>query len=147
IERATRQKIEEMQLPTTEAINDRRVANFHQRITDTLAAGELEFFRELVDAYQREHDMPALDIAAALAKLAQHGKPLLLKARAEQAPAEKAERRTKQELRAQRDEKFREEAYGSRKRRGDDGPPPAGMERFRIEVGHDHGVKPGNIMG
>ena len=22
-----------------------------------------------------------------------------------------------------------------------------GMERFRIEVGHDHGVKPGNIVG
>ncbi len=28
-----------------------------------------------------------------------------------------------------------------------DGPPEKGMERFRIEVGHDHGVKPGNIVG
>src|SRR5690606_17703086 len=71
IERATRQKITEMQLPTTEAINDKRIANFHQKITDTLAGGELEFFHELIAAYQQQHDVAPLEIAAALAKLAQ----------------------------------------------------------------------------
>ncbi|HEX6930334.1 MAG TPA: DEAD/DEAH box helicase [Gammaproteobacteria bacterium] len=147
IERATRQKITEMQLPSTEVINDRRIANFHQRITDTIAAGELEFFRELIASYQQQHDAPPLDIAAALAKLSQQGKPLLLKPKAAQAPEER-ERKTKKDKRLERDEKFREEAYGSRrKRERDDSPPPAGTERFRIEVGHVHGVKPGNIMG
>ena len=29
----------------------------------------------------------------------------------------------------------------------DTGAAEAGMERFRIEVGHEHGVKPGNIVG
>ncbi|HEX7030299.1 MAG TPA: DEAD/DEAH box helicase [Gammaproteobacteria bacterium] len=147
IERATRQKIAEMQLPSTEAINDKRIANFHRKITDAITAGELDFFRELIASYQQQHDAPPLEIAAALAKLAQQGKPLLLKPKAERPPEEK-ERKTKRERREERDEKFREEAYGSRrKREREDAPPPEGMERFRIEVGHDHGVKPGNIMG
>ncbi|HEX7047953.1 MAG TPA: DEAD/DEAH box helicase [Gammaproteobacteria bacterium] len=147
IERATRQKITEMQLPTTEVINDKRIANFHQKITDTISAGELDFFRELIASYEQQHDVPPLEIAAALAKLAQQGKPLLLKPKAE-LPPEERERKTKRDRREERDEKFRDEAYGSRrKRERDDTPPPEGVERFRIEVGHAHGVKPGNIMG
>src|SRR5690606_8334602 len=78
-------------------------------------------------------------------KLAQQGKPLLLKPKAD-LPPEERERRTKRELREERNEKFRDEAY-SRKRRADSTPLPEGMERFRIAVGHAHGVKPGNIMG
>ena len=82
IERATRQPIEEMQLPSVEAVNDKRVAKFLGRITDTLeAAGEgdeLALYRDLVQRYQREHDVPAADIAAALAKLLQGRTPLLL---------------------------------------------------------------------
>ncbi|HEX6927927.1 MAG TPA: DEAD/DEAH box helicase, partial [Gammaproteobacteria bacterium] len=148
IERATRQKITEMQLPSTEAINDKRIANFHQKITDTLNAGDLAFFNELIASYQQQHDVPMLEIAAALARLAQQGKPLLLKPKAELPPEERErERKTKHDLREERNEKFRDDAYGSRKKRVDDAPPPAGSERFRIEVGHAHGVKPGNIMG
>lgn len=147
IERATRQKITEMQLPKTEVINDKRIANFHQKITDTISAGELEFFRELIGAYEQQHDVPTLEIAAALAKLAQQGKPLLLKPKSE-LPPEERERKPKRDRREERDEKFRNEAHGSRrKRERDDTPPPEGTERFRIEVGHAHGVKPGNIMG
>ena len=40
IERATRQPIEEMQLPSVEAVNDQRVAKFLGRITDALAASK-----------------------------------------------------------------------------------------------------------
>ena len=49
IERATRQKIEPMQLPTTETVNNQRIARFKQQITDTLAAGELAFLKGLID--------------------------------------------------------------------------------------------------
>lgn len=146
IERATRQKITEMQLPSTEVINDKRIANFHQKITDAITTGELEFFHELITSYQQQHDVPPLEIAAALAKLAQQGKPLLLKPKAEQS-FDDHERKSKRDLREERNEKFRDDAYGSRRKRVDDSPAPEGMERFRIEVGHDHGVKPGNIMG
>ncbi|MBM2830299.1 MAG: deaD, partial [Gammaproteobacteria bacterium] len=79
IEKATQQKITMMDLPTTETINNERIARFKQRITDTLAAGDLVFFQQMMEQYQQERNVPALDIAAALAKLVQGDNPLLLK--------------------------------------------------------------------
>ncbi|MEB3366843.1 DEAD/DEAH box helicase [Saccharopolyspora mangrovi] len=78
IERATRQQIQQMELPTIDAVNDRRLAKFAQSITDTLAKGGLEVFQELVAEYERTHDVPASEIAAALAAMAQGDRPLLL---------------------------------------------------------------------
>ena len=131
IEHATRQPITPMTLPSTEAINDKRVARFNQKITDTLAAGELELYQELMERYQQEHNVPALEIAAALAKLAQGSTPLLLKPEPE---------RRETPPRGDRDARRPRRAYA------DDTPEP-GMETFRIEVGVAHGVKPGNIVG
>jgi ATP-dependent RNA helicase DeaD len=79
IEKATRQKIDELALPTTEMVNNKRVADFKQTITDTLAAGDLALMRNLVEQYQQEHDVPAVRIAAALAKMSIGDQPLLLK--------------------------------------------------------------------
>jgi ATP-dependent RNA helicase DeaD len=78
IERATRQKITRLELPTTETVNNKRIADFKQKITDTLAAGEMTFMQNLVEQYRDEHDIPALEIAAALAKMSIGDKPLLL---------------------------------------------------------------------
>ena len=132
IERATRQKISRLELPTTETVNNKRIADFKQKITDTLAGGEMAFMQNLVEQYRNEHDVPALDIAAALAKMSIGDKQLLLSPEKEKPP-----------------------------RRRDDAPPPRGKkrrdktstepdsdkERYRIDVGHEHGVKPGNIVG
>ncbi len=79
IERATRQPIAEMQLPSVEAVNDKRMAKFKQRIGDTLATGDLAVFQQLIEQYQSEHDVPAIEIAAALARMVQGNAPLLLK--------------------------------------------------------------------
>jgi ATP-dependent RNA helicase DeaD len=87
IEQATRQPIEPLQLPSTETVNDKRVADFKQRITDALAAGELDFLQGLVEQYQQEHDVPATEIAAALARLVIGEQPLLLPPEPERAPA------------------------------------------------------------
>ncbi|WP_022974043.1 DEAD/DEAH box helicase, partial [Xanthomonas maliensis] len=97
IERATRQPIEEMQLPSVDAVNDTRVARFMGRISETLAAGEIEFYRELLQRFEADNNVPAIDIAAALAKLLQGDAPLLLTPparaqREERAPREFAER-------------------------------------------------------
>ncbi|MEN8764077.1 MAG: DEAD/DEAH box helicase, partial [Thiogranum sp.] len=54
IEKATRQKIDIMDLPSTELINDKRISNFKQRITDTLANEDLGLFSQLVEQYQQE---------------------------------------------------------------------------------------------
>ena len=119
IERATRQKIEQMILPTTETVNNKRIADFKQKITDTLAVGELGFMQGLVEQYRQEHDVPAVEIAAALAKMTIGDKPMLLspdkdKGKARMKPLREME---------------------------------GGAERYRIEVGHVHGVNPGNIVG
>lgn len=195
IERATRQQIAMLELPSTEAINDQRIARFKQRITDTLAAGDLGFYAQLIEQYQREHDIPAVEIAAALAVLLQGDTPFLL---SNAAPEGKRPFDALTENVSSRERKHRRErpargpdqrarvdipaAGGRRQTRAgaDDArtlsslPPPRDraeerpprqhgehrqvrgkshtqsgvpMESFRLEVGHKHGVKPGNIVG
>ncbi len=88
IERATRQTIEAMTLPSVEAVNDRRVAKFLARIDAALAGDGLAPFRALVERYEREHGVAAIEIAAALAKLVQGKQALFLDAPAQGARAE-----------------------------------------------------------
>src|SRR5260370_33720063 len=78
IERATRQQIAQMNLPSVAAVNEQRVARFKQRIADTLAAGETAAFRAIVEEFEAENEVPAIEIAAALASLLQGATPLLL---------------------------------------------------------------------
>ena len=136
IEQATKQKVEEMQLPSTEFINNARVNRFKQRITDTLAAEELSFYNQLINQYQVEHDVPAIDIASALAKLLQGDTPLLMKDAARK-PRKDADEKSRG--------KDHERDRGPKRERGRSG--SVEMELFRIEVGHSDGVKPGNIVG
>ena len=170
IERATRQPIQEMQLPSVEAVNDRRVQKFLGRITDTLAAGDTGEFRSLIEAYEQEHNVPAVDIAAALARLLQGDTPLLLPPEQRREARARTDRplredRPAREPRAERGERLpREHApreHAGERRHEDAAPrierprfdkppraePEVGMETFRIEVGHMHGVKPASIVG
>src|SRR5690606_11824514 len=78
IERATRQPIEQMELPSLETVNDARIGKFKQSITDPLAPGELGLFQPLVEDYEREFNVPAIEVAAALAKMARGEVPRLL---------------------------------------------------------------------
>ncbi|MEL6816489.1 MAG: DEAD/DEAH box helicase, partial [Cyanobacteria bacterium J06598_3] len=82
LERSTKQKIERMEMPSTEVVNNQRIARFKQRITDTLAEEDSEFFTRMLEQYEQEHNVPALEIAGALAKLLQGDEPLLLEERA-----------------------------------------------------------------
>ncbi|HEX7816948.1 DEAD/DEAH box helicase [Dyella sp.] len=154
IERATRQPIEEMKLPTVEAVNDQRIAKFKQRITDTLAMGELSLFQQLIEQYEAEHNVPAMEIAAALARIAQGDQPLLLTPppRRERDPAferpergERAERRPREGDDRPRRDRDAPREFGTRPLRPH--VTEQGMKTYRVEVGHDHGVKPGNIIG
>ncbi len=137
IEKATRQKIEPLELPSTEMVNNKRIANFKQSISDTLAAGELDFLQGLLEQYRREHDIPALEIAAALAKMTMGDRPLLLDPEKDRPARNRAEPRQRREP-GERD--------GTSRRKGQSRP-DKGMDRFRIEVGRQHKVKPGNIVG
>ena len=55
IERATRQSIEPMQLPSSEDISDRRITQFKKVIADTMASEDLFFFEELITRDRRAH--------------------------------------------------------------------------------------------
>jgi ATP-dependent RNA helicase DeaD len=134
IEKATRQKIEPLELPSSEMVNNKRIADFKQRISDTIAAGELEFMQGLLEQYQREHDIPALEIAAALAKLSMGDRPLLLEPDREKPKSRDTKAKQRKSAKDGGKRQPKPEAAG-------------GMERFRIEVGHRHNVKPGNIVG
>lgn len=138
IERATKQKIELMELPSTELLNDKRIASFKQKITDTLEAEGLGFYQELLESYQQEHNIPAVEIAAALAKLAQGDEPLLLR---------EPPKRTHRDRDSRQERAPRERGGRGESKRRDRNQPEEGMQTFRIEVGHKHGVKPGNIVG
>jgi len=139
IEKATRQKIEAMTLPSTEMVNNQRISRFKQTITDTLARGSLEFMQGILESYEQEHDVTPIEIAAALAKLSMGEKPLLLESE-KKAPREKKSDSGKGEAPFKREGKVKGKARPEKKL-------AEGMERFRIEVGHDHEVQPGNIVG
>src|SRR3546814_7605458 len=80
IERATRQPIEAMALPSVEAVNEQRVATFLDRIDTALESSDLPLFRELVERYESQHNVPVEEIAAALAQVVQRKTPLPPKA-------------------------------------------------------------------
>jgi len=143
IEKATRQKIDIMELPSTELINDKRIAKFKQRITDTLANEQLELFTQLIEQYQHEHNVPANEIAAALAQLLQGDTPLLLQNK----PQRKADKSWDAHDKPPRRKKSRDKPESGARTRRKDSPPEEDMERFRLEVGHNHNVNPGNIVG
>jgi ATP-dependent RNA helicase DeaD len=119
IEKANRTTLEAMNLPTVEDVNAFRVAKFTDAIGQALSDPQLGIFRELVQSYEQEHDVPAEDIAAAIAVLAQDGEPLFLEDMPEPAPSERRERRE----------------------------PASGLVRWRISVGKRHRVEPRQIVG
>ncbi|HKI62111.1 MAG TPA: DEAD/DEAH box helicase [Mariprofundaceae bacterium] len=158
IEKATKKRIEPFEMPTAEAINDRRINEFKQRISDTLEHDDgLEQFSDIIAQYSEENNVPAIEVAAALAKMVQGDKPLLMKDQPMPVVSERAgrnprfdapedKRRTPRSI--SRDQFDEGAAHGERSVRRSSGPKPkSGMQRYRLEVGEAHGVKPGNIVG
>ena len=94
IEKATRQTLTEADLPTVDDVNAQRVAKFADSITDALGAPGMELFRKLVQDYEREHDVPMADVAAALAVQSRDGEAFLM---APEPPPERRERRERNE--------------------------------------------------
>ena len=137
IEKATGKKVELMDLPSTDMVNNRRIEKFKQRISDTLADEDIALFRDLVGQYQRESGVEIIDIAAALAKLMQGSTPFLLSGKNADRPSRPLDR----------DDSPAAGKAGRGRPGQREGLPEKGMERFRIEVGHRHKVKPGNIVG
>jgi len=158
IERSTRQPVTMMELPTIQAVNDVRVARFKEEITETLALGELAQFQGLIEDYEREFNVPAVEIAAALAKMARGNVPLLLDKKSQTTTSWSDDRPARADKFDRGDRPERGDRFDrpERAERPDRGFPKKerivraadpGMQTYRIEVGYQHGVKPGNIVG
>jgi len=182
IEKATRQKIEALQLPTVEMVNNKRIADFKQRIADTLAGGELAYLQRLVEEFSHERDVPAERVGAALAKMCMGDQPLLLNAKPQSSRRDKsADKRERREPATTRQastgavektthaavakvdnhspDKTSKAVVDTTPKPSDDQTPSRAerrraaeiadvqMERFRVEVGQSHGVKPENLVG
>jgi ATP-dependent RNA helicase DeaD len=130
IEKATRQKLTEAELPSVEDVNAQRVAKFADSITDSLGSPGMELFRRLVEDYEREHDVPMADIAAALGVQSRDGEAFLM------SPEPPPDRRPKQ----------REDRPSKSNRQAGEGP-KKGFATYRIAVGKRHKVGPGAIVG
>ena len=120
IEKATRQKVEPLTLPTVDELADSRTQKFKEQISEALASTDLSELRPVIDAYELEHDVPAADIAAALAALVLGTSTL----KPEPLPEPKA--------RPDRNERART---------------AEGMTTYRIAVGRNERVNPGAIVG
>ena len=161
IERATRQTIEPLRLPSAEDVNTRRLAKFKARIGEALAAGPAEFHRKAVQEIALETGADLLSIAAAIATLVEGHAPVQSEWRQDERPP------------LPRDEvappSRREAAAAGPRTRGDDAGPrhrdepseplpevPEGGYAFeddgrqltwRLAVGRRHGALPGSIVG
>mgnify|MGYP001822183621 CR=1 FL=1 len=157
IEKATGGRIEPMAMPSVQDINSKRTERFKQQVRELIAKQDLAVYYRLVTELEQEDEIDALQIAAALARLAQGDMPLLLDAKADKASA--APRAVDPAPRAVDPAHSPGVERAARPRQ----PRPAKtlqtaalplkdypdieMERFRLDVGHTHGVKPGNIVG
>jgi ATP-dependent RNA helicase DeaD len=138
IERATKQKVKRLELPSIDLINEKRITEFKDRITKALESKELDFYSELLEKFQEEKDISPLKLAAALASLVQGKEPLLLSERKIRQGSNKDWQAPQAQGRQGRSKKNDERKSAK---------PDKGMERFRIAVGRSHGVRPGNIVG
>ncbi|MBU3068216.1 DEAD/DEAH box helicase [Aestuariicella sp. G3-2] len=135
IERTTKSPITELQLPSKAQVADKRITQFKQQISSAIDEQDLTFFREVIMNYSDETQAEPLDIAAALAYLAQLEKPLLQ-------PKDIVEDKPVRRERNERDDR-RERPDRKRRERTND----ADLETFRLEVGHNFHVKPGDVVG
>ncbi|VAX13637.1 DEAD-box ATP-dependent RNA helicase DeaD (= CshA), partial [hydrothermal vent metagenome] len=146
IEKTIRQPIEPMQMPTAADINVQRVSRFKQKIRDALAENtKNELFYQMLTELQEEESAEPLEIAAALARLLQGDEPLLLSERPERRPRQPDTDSHPRQSRNPQAKKPRSPA--SDKALPLKGHPEVEMQRFRLDVGYDQDVKPGNIVG
>lgn len=133
IEKATRQTISRMQLPSSEEIADRRIEQFMQQLNTAITAQPLAYFEQLLQRYQQEHDSDITEIAAALAYLVQKNKPLQPVVHSTSKPSRRDKKPT---------------LTGPEKRQQQKNAQlTTSWTHYRVEVGKEHGIEIKNLVG
>ncbi len=161
IEKGTSSSIKAMDLPSNKLISERRVARFKQKITEALARDDLAFFEDLIQSYCAENAVAPEKVSAALAHLVQGDLPFLTLEEPSK-PRPTKDKKGRNSTSAEIHDKAPVSKTGGHNRKSKSDrvdsdvsssnsrpmrAPETGMERFRLAVGTDLGVKPGNIVG
>ncbi len=159
IEKATRQKMTELHLPSKEQIHKKRSGQFKAKISETLAKGNLAYFEQLIADYIAESGTEPLQLAAALAFMAQKDQPLVategghkeLSNERTKRPSKDGHREHPEALAGLKVREFKEPKHHREEQRTDRREHASlkgiVMETYRIAVGRTHQVKPGDIVG
>ncbi|AIR87577.1 DEAD/DEAH box helicase [Pantoea sp. BL1] len=149
IERTMKLTIPEVELPNAELLSERRLAKFAAKVQLQLESSDLDMYRALLSKMQPGEDLDLETLAAALLKMAQGERPLILPPEAPRPP--------RREFRDRDDRRDSRDSRGPRESRGDrgdrDGAPRrerrdvGEMQLYRIEVGRDDGVEVRHIVG
>ena len=138
LERAIKRPIEACSLPKASAVTARRVERFKQQLLATIGDMDLDFYRQVVDELCQQHEVDIKDAAAALTFLAQREQPFQVKEI--ELPKEKSKKRS---LQVDFEPRRKRKSQRSRDELSD----TLDMVRYRIEVGRNHQVRPGDIVG
>lgn len=157
IERDTKSKVEPMEVPTANDVNQKRAETFKQRINDTIEQKDLAMYHDIINQAIQENNHPVESVAAALAYIAQGKQPLFI---SEQSYIKETgffkENPRGDRKNSRSDRKRGERGDRNSRRDGNDGERPrrrkkehndSNMNRYRIDIGREDGVKPGNIVG
>jgi ATP-dependent RNA helicase DeaD len=133
LERMIKTTIEEMTLPSVDAVNQKRIASFKDDIVTHTHAEELSLYKPLLEELAESKELSFIDIAASLAHQLHQKNPLLLKDEGDLTEDKKA-RKSERKKGPRRDKKAREKFDES-------------SEPFSLEVGRKDGVQVRNIVG
>ncbi len=154
IERDTKSKVEPMEVPSTSDVNKKRVETFKKRINDTISKEDLSVFTDIINQSIQENDHSIETISAALAFIAQGKQPLFVSEQSYPKETEffkdnpRGDRKNSRNKRGERNGRRGErQGEGDRPRRKKKEHNDANMNSYRIDIGRDDGVKPGNIVG
>ena len=136
LERAVGNSIDAMDVPSDAEINQQRLDNLQQRLSDLMTEPvpedrqqEVALMGEILQRLQRESDITPDQLALAALRLSQGDQPLLV------VPQPPMPANT------------RSQSQGRGQERRTPGRVPQSMERFRVEVGWQDRIKPGHLVG
>ena len=144
IERTMKLTIPEVELPNAELLGKRRLEKFAAKVQQQLESSDLDQYRALLAKIQPSAEGEELDVetlAAALLKMAQGERPLILPPDAPMRPKREFRDRNDRGPRGDRPERSGEDRPKRERRDVGD------MELYRIEVGRDDGVEVRHIVG
>ncbi|ADW72120.1 MULTISPECIES: DEAD/DEAH family ATP-dependent RNA helicase [Rahnella] len=153
IERTMKLTIPEVEIPTAEVLGERRLAKFAAKVQQQLESSDLDQYRALLAKLQPAEELDVETLAAALLKMAQGERPLIVAAdpvfksrpprREFEERGDRGDRGDRRDRPVRSNDRPARDGDSPRRERRDAGE----MELYRIEVGRDDGVEVRHIVG